>query len=134
MPDLAYPPNTPAHGMITEWKAADPSADIFRGTRRQVLRIGFFDTIHGIQQIGFNPTSIPGDKDYGLLYIAVGDGGVVGEESPGMVTTVRRICGSRSARSFASIRVVLMGSTADTEFRRAIPLWVNRLWANREPR
>ena len=30
----------------------------------------------------------PGDKDYGLLYIAVGDGGVVGEESPGRVTTV----------------------------------------------
>ncbi|HET9892305.1 MAG TPA: PQQ-dependent sugar dehydrogenase [Mycobacterium sp.] len=88
VPDLRYPQNTPAHGVLTEWKAADPSADTFRGTRREVLRIGFFDTIHGIQQIGFNPTARAGDKDYGLLYIAVGDGGVVGEESPGMVTTV----------------------------------------------
>jgi hypothetical protein len=88
VPDLPYPPNTPARGVVTEWRAADPSASIFHGTHREVLRIGFFDTIHGIQQIGFNPTSKPGDKDYGLLYIAVGDGGVVGEESPGMVTTV----------------------------------------------
>jgi hypothetical protein len=88
VPDLPYPQNTAAQGVITEWKAADPSASIFSGTRREVLRIGFADTIHGIQQIDFNPTSRPGDKDYGLLYIAAGDGGVVGEESPGMVTTV----------------------------------------------
>ncbi|MGH3765630.1 MAG: PQQ-dependent sugar dehydrogenase [Pseudonocardiaceae bacterium] len=53
-----------------------------------MLRVGFADTIHGVQQIGFNPTAQPGDKDYRLLYIAVGDGGVVGEESPGRVTTV----------------------------------------------
>ncbi|MDQ3824464.1 MAG: hypothetical protein M3319_07715 [Actinomycetota bacterium] len=81
VPDLPYPQNTPAHGVLTEWKAADPSADTFRGTQREILRIGFFDTIHGIQQIAFNPTSRPGDEDYGLLYMAVGDGGVVGEEA-----------------------------------------------------
>jgi glucose/arabinose dehydrogenase len=88
VPDLPYPPNAATHGVVTEWKAADPSASTFTGTRREVLRLGFADTIHGIQQIGFNPTSRPGDHDYGLLYIAAGDGGVVGEESPGMVTTV----------------------------------------------
>ena len=31
--------------------------------------------IHAIQQIDFNPTAEPGDDDYGLLYLAVGDGG-----------------------------------------------------------
>jgi glucose/arabinose dehydrogenase len=88
VPDLPYPPNAATQGVVTEWKATDPSASTFSGTRREMLRLGFADTIHGIQQIGFNPTSRPGDQDYGLLYIGAGDGGVVGEESPGMVTTV----------------------------------------------
>lgn len=41
---------------------------------RQVLRVGmpFYD--HTIKQIGFNPGSTPGSADYGLLYIAHGDG------------------------------------------------------------
>lgn len=43
--------------------------------RREVLRIGFATQVHGIQQIDFNPTARPGDEDYGLLYVAVGDGG-----------------------------------------------------------
>lgn len=88
VPDLPYPQDMPAQAVVTEWKAADPSADTFTGTRREVLRLGFADTIHGLQQVGFNPTAQPGDKDYGLLYIAAGDGGVVGEENPGKVTTV----------------------------------------------
>jgi glucose/arabinose dehydrogenase len=32
---------------------------------------------HGVQEITFNPASKPGDKDYGLLYIGIGDGGCV---------------------------------------------------------
>ncbi len=52
-----------------------PRADTFKGTRREVLRIGFTGRVHGIQQIDFNPTARPHDKDYGLLYLAVGDGG-----------------------------------------------------------
>jgi glucose/arabinose dehydrogenase len=63
------------HDVLTEWTAADPSAGTFSGTHREVLRIAFGGYIHGIQQIGFNPTAMPGDEDYGLLYIAVGDGG-----------------------------------------------------------
>ena len=36
----------------------------------------FAGQIHGIQQIDFNTTAEPGDKDYGLLYVASGDGGI----------------------------------------------------------
>jgi Glucose / Sorbosone dehydrogenase len=68
--------DTPAHhGVLTEWKAADPRADNFTGTRREVLRIGFRTYIHGIQEIGFNPTAGSGDHERGWLYVAVGDGG-----------------------------------------------------------
>ncbi|GAA3920095.1 PQQ-dependent sugar dehydrogenase [Actinoplanes auranticolor] len=63
------------HGVITEWKATDPAARTFAGTHREVLRIGFGGQIHGIQEINFNSTARPGDADYGLLYLAVGDGG-----------------------------------------------------------
>ena len=63
------------HGIITEWTATDPAADTFAGTRREVLRIGFAGQIHGIQQIDFNPTANRDHPDYGLLYVAVGDGG-----------------------------------------------------------
>jgi glucose/arabinose dehydrogenase len=64
------------HGVITEWTATDPAADTFAGTHREVLRIGFGGQIHGIQEINFNPTAKRGDRDYGMLYLAVGDGGL----------------------------------------------------------
>jgi hypothetical protein len=75
-PDLVAEPNTIYHGVVTEWTADDPSADTFHGTHREVLRLGFAGQIHGIQQIDFNPEAEPDDADYGLLYIAAGDGGI----------------------------------------------------------
>ncbi|MGH3709489.1 MAG: PQQ-dependent sugar dehydrogenase [Pseudonocardiaceae bacterium] len=74
-PHLPAQDRTAVHGVLTEWTAADPSASTFSGTHREVLRIAFGSYIHGIQQIGFNPTATPGHNDYGLLYIAAGDGG-----------------------------------------------------------
>ena len=74
-PDLTPQPNTLFHGIVTEWTADRPSASTFSGTRREILRIGFGGQIHGIQQIDFNPEADRHDKDYGLLYVAVGDGG-----------------------------------------------------------
>ncbi|MEU5947614.1 PQQ-dependent sugar dehydrogenase [Micromonospora sp. NPDC047465] len=67
--------NSIFHGVITEWTATDPAADTFAGSRREMLRIGFAGQVHGIQEINFNPTARPGQRDYGLLYLAVGDGG-----------------------------------------------------------
>ncbi|MEV0611474.1 PQQ-dependent sugar dehydrogenase [Polymorphospora rubra] len=75
-PDFTTQPNTVVHSVVTEWTATDPAADTFSGTRREVMRIGFATYIHAIQQIDFNPTAKPRDDDYGLLYIAVGDGGI----------------------------------------------------------
>lgn len=61
--------------VLTEWTATNPAAATFSGTRRQLLRLGFRAYIHAIQQIDFNPNATPGSPDYGLLYVAVGDGG-----------------------------------------------------------
>jgi glucose/arabinose dehydrogenase len=75
VPDWAQA-GTLFHGVISEWTATDPAADTFAGTRREVLRVGFGGQVHGIQEINFNPTARRGDADYGLLYLAVGDGGL----------------------------------------------------------
>lgn len=75
-PDLTAQPGTAYHGVITEWTASDPKANTFSGTHREVLRLGYKDRIHGLQQVEFNPTAEKGDKDYGVLYVASGDGGI----------------------------------------------------------
>ena len=80
-----YPPqpNPFIHGVVTEWTADNPDANTFVGTSREILRLGFGSQIHGIQQISFNPTAGRRDEDYGLLYLAVGDGGQgVGTDVP----------------------------------------------------
>lgn len=69
-------PGAAFHGVLTEWTADDPAADTFSGTRRQVMRLGFFRQVHGFQQIDFNPTARRGSPDYGMLHIAAGDGGL----------------------------------------------------------
>ena len=63
--------------VLTEWKVKDPAADSFEGTSRELFRADMVSGIHGVQEITFNPLAKPGDEDYGLLYIGVGDGGSV---------------------------------------------------------
>ena len=75
-PDLPAQAKTLYHGIVTEWTTDDPKASTFHGSRRELLRLGFGGQIHGIQQVEFNPNAHPGDTDYGLLYIAVGEGGL----------------------------------------------------------
>jgi glucose/arabinose dehydrogenase/cytochrome c2 len=65
--------------VLTEWKATSPEADKFSGTSRELLRINMITGAHGVQEIAFNPLAKPGNKDYGLLYVGVGDGGSVQE-------------------------------------------------------
>jgi glucose/arabinose dehydrogenase len=77
-PNLGSAQDAVVHGVITEWKADDPKANSFKGTHREVMRLAFPGYIHGIQQISFNPYAKAGSKDFGLLYVSVGDGGAVG--------------------------------------------------------
>jgi len=68
-------PPAVVEGVVSEWTADDPRASTFRGSHREILRLQFPAFVHGIQQISFRPGSRPRDDDYGLLYVAVGDGG-----------------------------------------------------------
>jgi glucose/arabinose dehydrogenase len=77
-PNLGPSADAVVHGVITEWTADQPAASTFKGERREVMRLAFPGYIHGIQQIAFNPYATKGRGDFGLLYLAVGDGGAVG--------------------------------------------------------
>jgi len=63
------------HNVVTEWRATDPAAAVFEGTRRELLRVAHVvaNPFHALGHLAFNPTSGPGDPDYGLLYIASTD-------------------------------------------------------------
>ncbi|HEX8039148.1 MAG TPA: PQQ-dependent sugar dehydrogenase, partial [Chryseosolibacter sp.] len=61
--------------VVEEWKTNNPGAFPFRGKRRELFRVDMVGQSHGVQEITFNPLSKPGDNDYGLLYIGIGDGG-----------------------------------------------------------
>jgi Glucose / Sorbosone dehydrogenase len=63
------------YSVITEWHASDPAANQFAGARRELLRVGHIveNFRHPFGYVGFNPTSKPGDADYGLLYTSGSD-------------------------------------------------------------
>jgi glucose/arabinose dehydrogenase/mono/diheme cytochrome c family protein len=74
--DFSYPDSIPVmlQWVLTEWKT-DPGAFPFSGRGREILRIDVPTGIHGMQEIAFNRLAKPGNEDYGLLYIGIGDGG-----------------------------------------------------------
>jgi hypothetical protein len=63
------------HNVITEWRANDPAASTFAGTRRELLRVAHVvqNLTHPFGNVEFNPTSKPGDPDYGLVYTSGSD-------------------------------------------------------------
>lgn len=61
--------------VVREWSVADPSANRFQGSSREIFRIGQFAQNHNIGNIAFNPAARPGDADFGMLYFSLGDGG-----------------------------------------------------------
>jgi hypothetical protein len=65
------------HNVITEWRATNPAANTFAGTRRELVRIAHVvaNLTHPFGDVEFNPTAKPGAPDYGLLYTSGSDTG-----------------------------------------------------------
>jgi len=60
--------------VLIEWHDTNVSNTTFEGTAREVLRMGFFGTIHPMGDMLYNPNATPGHPDYRNLYISCGDG------------------------------------------------------------
>jgi len=66
--------------VLYEWTARTPAAATYDGAApREVFRFAQPYANHNGGQIGFNTTAAPGDPDFGLLYVGVGDGGSGGD-------------------------------------------------------
>ncbi|HEX9782314.1 MAG TPA: PQQ-dependent sugar dehydrogenase [Opitutaceae bacterium] len=93
--DFAYddPARVDLQWVLVEWKTADSRAGAFSGTRRELLRANMYSPVHGFQELTFNPLAKPGGKDYGMLYLGVGDGGA-GITHPHLCHDTGRIWGT----------------------------------------
>jgi hypothetical protein len=98
----AVPPNhepaLPAlidqHSIVTEWEAVDPAANLFAGTRRELIRVAAISTNHNIGEIAFDPTLPPTDPDYGLLHLGAGDYGSVALGQPAQLQRLDTLYGA----------------------------------------
>jgi glucose/arabinose dehydrogenase len=79
--------------VLTEWKT-DPAKFPFSGEAREIFRINMPTDVHSVQEIAFNRLAKPGDEDYGLLYIGIGDGGSAIIGHPLVSETPSKIWGS----------------------------------------
>ena len=89
------------HDIITEWHATNPAANTFEGTRRALLRVAqvVSNLTHPFGDLEFNPTSKPGDRDYGLLYTSGSDlgfsnGGGPNANNPGQTQRLDTVVGA----------------------------------------
>ncbi|SEJ20437.1 Cytochrome c [Dyadobacter sp. SG02] len=80
--------------VVSEWKIDDVKSPVFKGKRRELLRINVPNVVHGTQDIGFNPEAGKGDKDYGLLYIGTGDGGSTISKYPQLCHSLQSLLGT----------------------------------------
>ena len=63
-----------ADGVVIEWRYDHVAGSVLPGSYRQVFRVGIPIYDHPIKQMTFNPFAAAGDADFGLLYVAHGDG------------------------------------------------------------
>jgi hypothetical protein len=61
--------------VLIEWTDTNRSNLTFDGTARELLRIGYNTHIHPLGDITFTPGAEPGDPEWGVMYLAGGDGG-----------------------------------------------------------
>jgi mono/diheme cytochrome c family protein len=93
-PDVPKYETPPLEWVLTEWRLTDPQAVTFAGTHREVMRFVTPTTGHGSQEIAFAPVTDPHDPGYGLLYLALGDGGSTNLKRPDMSGHPRTFLGA----------------------------------------
>jgi Glucose / Sorbosone dehydrogenase len=61
--------------VLIEWTDTNIRNDTFEGTAREILRLQLNGRIHPMGELLFQPSARPGDPDWRVMYIGVGDGG-----------------------------------------------------------
>ncbi len=63
------------HGVLIEWTDTNTADTTFQGKARELIRFSLNTRIHPPGDIVFNPTARPGDADWRVMYLSVGDSG-----------------------------------------------------------
>ena len=80
--------------VLSEWKMDNPLDNVFKGTRREMLRVNEPSQVHGFQDMNFVPDISPDHPDYGLLYLCSGDGGCTIRKFPFLTHTLKSPLGT----------------------------------------
>lgn len=67
--------------VIVEWTDRKIGNSTFEGTAREVLRLYVPGLFHPLNELTFNPAARPGDADWRVMYLGIGDAGT--GERPG---------------------------------------------------
>jgi mono/diheme cytochrome c family protein len=62
-------------GVMIEWTDRNIANSTFEGTARELLRMQLASPIHPLGEMTFNPTARPGDPDWRVMYVGIGDSG-----------------------------------------------------------
>ncbi|MCA9232443.1 MAG: PQQ-dependent sugar dehydrogenase [Planctomycetales bacterium] len=65
-----------AESVVAEWTFDHITQQVVSASYRELFRVAMPVFDHPVKQLAFNNFAVPGDEDYGLLYIAHGDGSV----------------------------------------------------------
>ena len=89
---------TAGDNLLAEWTATFDESGVFDGvdanSYRELFRVAQTRGDHPIGQGGFNPFAAPGDDDYGMLYLAIGDsfeGSIVSQDGQSALGKTFRI-------------------------------------------
>jgi len=72
-PTPAYDDEIQAEVVLIEWTDRNTSNTTFEGTARELMRVEHISRIHPMGEMTFNPYAQPGDPDWRVMYIGVGD-------------------------------------------------------------
>ncbi len=62
-----------AEVILIEWTDTNTANTTFEGTARELMRVEHINRIHPLGELSFNPHAAPGDPDWRVLYIGIGD-------------------------------------------------------------
>ncbi len=68
--------------VIIEWTDRNIKNTTFEGTAREVFRLQVPGLFHPLNEMTFNPTAKPGDPDWRVMYLGVGDAGTGERQGP----------------------------------------------------
>jgi hypothetical protein len=90
-PTVDSPGSAARQTVLIEWSDTNIANSTFEGTARELLRLDMVGQLHPMGDLIFNPLARPGDPDWRVMYISVGDGGAGEQETASTRMTPQRL-------------------------------------------